>query len=151
MEKDKLLLSSRLLLLDLDLFNSGLSWIELSDHMLVQWALGTTRPTLMWQECVSSTWMTNTLMPLTSPLVPKPEYNWGLWDIRHQQLPHHSTDCRGAEWCPNPGVGGDPPEDHPLWWVVLRKFTDAGSACDLILFFHFDYPSKLFGFPPITL
>ena len=50
------------------------SWERLSDLTLLQGALGSsccrTISCLMWPECVGSSWMTKSLMPMSGPLVP---------------------------------------------------------------------------------
>lgn len=69
----------------------------------------------MQLECVSSSWTIKALILLPFPPPPRPEFNQvplGHHVLLRPLLPRHTTDWPGADWCPNPGLGGDPPGDH---------------------------------------
>ena len=106
-------------------------------------------PGLMWPECVGGSRVTKGIdatdwLSCSSDLNPIAAIG--------RYVSSTATDCPEAHWCPDPGLGADPPGPHPpthqehTWrcgdwiqarggqqhyWVAVLKFLQAGSACDL--------------------
>lgn len=90
-----------------------------SAYLLFQWALGSCwciqyPASCEWSVSVVPGQLRHWLYSLFHP-PPRPESNQvplGHHVLLHPPLPRHTTGCPGADWCPNPGLGGDPPGDH---------------------------------------
>ena len=70
----------------------------------------------MWPECVGSSRMMKALMPLTGPHIPLNYIQlstYGTLCIMYPTPPSTSTDCPGAQWCPDAGLGGGHSGHHP--------------------------------------
>ena len=115
--------------------------LRLSHLTLVQWTLGIswcrTVPGLMWPECVGSSWMMKGIeatdrLPCSSDLNPIAAMG--------RYVSRTATNCPGAHWFPDPGLGGDPLGHHPpthqehIWWCggLETLLSRTMSCCDKI-------------------
>ena len=111
-------------------------------------------PGLTWPECVGSSWMIKALMPLTGPYVPQTWIVMYLCIHRHQVAPqtvqeltdalilvwkeihpqdtiHHLIRSRPRRCQECTQARGGHTHYWATLWVVVMKFTQVGSACDL--------------------
>ena len=105
------------------------------------WALSSswcrTMPGLMWTNFVGSSGMMKALMHWLALLFPDlnpVEDLWHMWYVSVNLMPPNTaTDCPWADWCPDPGQGGDPPGHHPR---LIRRMPRCFRECILTLEGH---------------
>ena len=119
--------------------NSTLTAVRYQDEILranvrsVQWALALVPPGA--GQCPSSCGQ-------SVQADPGGRRHWCYWLALLFPWPK-STDCPGAQWCPDPGLGGDPPEHHhPTHQEHVQMLSDLNL---LLRFFGMTLISALSG------
>lgn len=104
---------------------------SLSDHVLMRWAVGSlwcmTTSSLMWLECVSTSWMMKALMLLTGlHVLPTLDRIKHLWDSKY-----HTHLCHVAPWTV---------QLTDVLTQVWEEIWDEGFQCFIIYYLPLLYP-----------